>query len=71
MNERFRFVIILAVLVFLILIAIPSLFGHFSLTDIFALSAIYIVAIVIDRIVIYMAFRKVPLEAYYQDESHY
>ncbi len=71
--RRFRFLLVslIGTFTFLAFTSLPIL-GEVSSTNlIFALIFVYLVVVFADRTVAYFAFRRVPIEVYYQEENHY
>ena len=72
--QRFRLIFFLLVIVivdFVLFIVIQSKSRDSFGTVFLLFFLIYPVALIADRIIAYLAVRKVPLEVYYQDERHY
>ena len=72
--QRFRLIFFLLMIVivdFVLLILIQGKSRDSFGTVFLLFFLIYPVALIADRIIAYLAVRKVPLEVYYQDERHY
>ncbi len=70
---RFRFfsITLIVFLTFFMLTSLSSAIGLSSTNLIFVLILVYFVAAFADRAMSYFAFRRVPIEVYYQEENHY
>lgn len=72
--RRFRSTIFIVVILLFDSLLVAYYFssdGVISISIVFALISAYIAVSVADRVISYLAFHKIPIEVYYQEESHY
>ena len=72
--QRFRSLVFLIVILgvdFVLFFILLYGRGRFSFPTVILFLIIYPLVTIADRILAFMALRRVPVEVYYQDESHY